>query len=134
MAASSWDQPCAEEHLALISMSITDWRALSPFLGLTEAEEMDILGANPHSVLAQKIAMLRKWKQKKGIRGATYNQLCRVFRLCRLIDLEDEMKQIVETNSSVDGDWEAQGKVHGNCFKMMIVYRVCYSLQLRHVS
>ena len=41
------------------------WRALSPFLGLTEAEEMDILGANPHSVLAQKISMLKNGNRRK---------------------------------------------------------------------
>ena len=75
---AGWNQPCSEEHLAEISLLITDWRALSPFLGLTEAEEIAILGSNPHSVPAQKITMLRKWKQKRGANG-TYKRLCRVF-------------------------------------------------------
>ena len=98
---ADWNQPCAEEHLAQISFSIVDWRLLSPFLGLTEAEEIAIL-ESIQSVPARKMAMLRKWKQKKGM-AATYNQLCRVFRTCGLIDLEDKMKQILaETNSSVE--------------------------------
>ena len=69
-----WNQPCLEEHLAEIATSIIKWREISPFLGLTEAEEHEILGSAPHSVLEQKIAMLRLWKKKKGI-AATYEPI-----------------------------------------------------------
>ena len=94
-------QPCSEDHLAVISDAITDWRAVSPFLGLTEAEEIAILGSHPHSVAAQKIAMLRKWKQKHGVK-ATYKRLCRVFDCCKRADLVDKVKQLLaESNSSV---------------------------------
>ena len=77
---------------------IVDWRAVSPFLGLTEADETVILGANPHSVPAQKIAMLRKWKLLNGA-NATYSELCQVFRLCELTDLEDKVKQMLGGDS-----------------------------------
>ena len=97
-----WNQPCLEEHLAEIAKSITEWREISPFLGLTEAEEHEILGSAPHSVLSQKIAMLRLWKKKKG-KAATYNQLlCRAFRNAKQLDLEDKMKQIL-AKSSLEG-------------------------------
>ena len=95
---AGWNQPCLEEHLAEIATSITEWREISPFLGLTEAEEREILGSAPHSVRLQKIAMLRLWKKKKG-KAATYNQLCRVFRKSKQLDLEDEMKQILLAES-----------------------------------
>ena len=99
---ASWNQPCSEDHLAVISDAITDWRAVSPFLGLTEAEEIAILGSHPHSVAAQKIAMLRKWKQKHGVK-ATYKRLCRVFDGCKRADLVDKVKQLLaESNSSSD--------------------------------
>ena len=49
---AGWNQPCSEDHLAVISDAIADWRAISPFLGLTEAEEIAKLGSNPHSVLS----------------------------------------------------------------------------------
>ena len=100
-----WKQPCLEEHLAEIAASIVRWREISPFLGITESEEQEILGAIPPlSVLEQKIAMLRLWKKKKG-RAATYNRLCRAFRKSKQLDLEDEMKQILaESNSLIDGD------------------------------
>ena len=99
--AAGWNQPCSGDHLAVISNAIADWRAVSPFLGLTEAEEIAILGSNPHSVAAQKIAMLRKWKQKHGAE-ATYKRLCRVFDGCERADLVDKVKQLLaESNSSL---------------------------------
>ena len=113
--ATRWNQPCTEEHLAQITVWIADWRALSPFLGLTEAEEIAILEST-HSVPARKMAMLRKWKQKKG-RAATYNQLCRVFRMCELFDLEDKMIQILaETNSSVDEEGRSNCNRHSSSY------------------
>ena len=100
--AAGWNQTCSENHLAVISDAIADWRAVSPFLGLTEAEEIAILGSNPHSVAAQKISMLRKWKQKHGSK-ATYKRLCRVFDGCKRADLVDKVKQLLaESNSSSD--------------------------------
>ena len=99
--ASDWNQPCSEDHLAVISDAIADWRAVSPFLGLTEAEEIAILEST-HSVPARKIAMLRKWKQKHGAK-ATYKRLCRVFDGCKRADLVDKVKQLLaESNSSSD--------------------------------
>ena len=93
-------QTCSEEYLAEIATSIVKWREISPFLGLTEAEEHEILGSAPHSVLEQKIAMLRLWKKKKG-KAATYNRLCRAFRKSKQLDLEEEMKEILaESNSA----------------------------------
>ena len=79
--------------------SIADWRAVSPFLGLTEAEEIAILGSNPHSVAAQKIAMLRKWKQNHGAK-ANYKRLCRVFDCCKRADLVDKIKQLLAESKS----------------------------------
>ena len=99
-----WNQPCLEEHLAEIATSIVEWREISPFLGLTEAEEHEILGSIPPlTVLSQKIAMLRLWKKKKG-KTATYKRLCIAFKKSNQLGLEDEMKQIlaesVETDSA----------------------------------
>ena len=101
-AAASWNQPCSEGHFAKIAKSISDWQAVSPFLELTEAEESEILEAT-HSVPARKMAMLRKWKQKRGTK-ATYKELCRVFNEdCERSDLVDKVKQLLaESDSSSD--------------------------------
>ena len=101
-APADWYKPCSEEHLAEIAVSVTEWREISPFLGITEAEEHEILGSTPHSVRSQKIAMLRLWKKKKG-RAATYEQLSRVFRKCERLDLEEMLKQILEDSEVVYG-------------------------------
>ena len=101
------NQTCSEEHLAKIAMLIADWRAVSPFLGLTEAEEIAILGASLHSVPAQKIAMLRKWKLKRGAK-ATYKRLCRIFRDCGLRDLEEKVTKLVVAESSSSSDEEGE--------------------------
>ena len=102
-----WKQPCNEENLAKIATWITDWRAISPFLGLTEAEEIAILEST-HSVPARKMAMLRKWKQKKGAK-ATYKRLCQAFSDCSFCDLEEKIIHLLtkhsnSTNSSSDED------------------------------
>ena len=110
--SAGWNQPCTERHLAVISNAIADWRAVSPHLGLTEAEETAILGSNPHSVPAQRIAMLRKWKQKRGTK-ATYKRLCRAFDSCERADLVDKVKQLLaENNSSSDEEGIQYISVH----------------------
>ena len=86
---------CSEQHLAEIALWIVEWREVSPFLGLTEAEEHELVG----SVRSQKIAMLRLWKKKKGSK-ATYKRLCRAFRKCGLCDLEEKVKELLTENSS----------------------------------
>ena len=102
---ASLKQLCTARHLAVISRKIADWRAVSPFLGLTEADECAILESNPHSE-ARRIAMLRKWKQKEGAK-ATYKRLCRAFRECERADLTDLVEQLVTENS---GSSDEEGK------------------------
>ena len=104
---AKWNKRCSEAHLAIIADSISDWRAVSPFLGLMEAEESAILGSNPHSVPVQRIAMLRKWKQKRGTK-ATYKRLCRAFTIAKRTDLVDKVKQLLEECTSSSSDEESE--------------------------
>ena len=106
---AGWNQPCSDEHLAKTAILITDWRAVSPFLGLTEAEEIAILEST-HSAPARKMAMLRKWKQKRGAR-ATYKRLCRVFRDCGLRDLEEKVIELLVAESSSSSDEEGEKQI-----------------------
>ena len=94
-----FDEPCSEDHLADIFMLITDWRAVAPKLGLTEAEEIAILEST-HSVPARKMAMLRRWKQKLGAK-ATYKRLVEAFKKCGLTDLEEKVVQMVTGSSTL---------------------------------
>lgn len=58
-----------------IARSINNFQVMSQNLGLTGAEQQEILGNNPHSVAAQKMGMLRQWRQKNFYGGATYRKL-----------------------------------------------------------
>ena len=103
-----WKLLCSETNLAKIATWITDWRAVSPFLGLTEAEEIAILEST-HSVPARRMAMLRKWKQKRGAR-ATYKRLCHVFSDCGFCDLQEKVIQLLSKRlSSSSSDEEGEG-------------------------
>ena len=103
--SAGWSKLCTEAHLAVIGDSIADWRAVSPFLGLTEVEEIAILEST-HSVPARKIAMLRKWKQKLGAK-ATYKRLCQALTNGKRIDLVEKVKQLLtESISSSDEEGE----------------------------
>ena len=97
--ADGMNKACSEQHLAEISRWITEWKEISPFLGLTQAEELEIIGSAPNSVRSQKIAMLRSWKQKQGSK-ATYKRLCRAFRKCGLRDLEEKVIELLAESSS----------------------------------
>ena len=104
---------CSEQHLAEIALRIIEWKEVSPFLGLTEAEEHEIFGSAPHSVRSQKIAMLRKWKQKKGSK-ATYKRLCRAFRKCGLRDLVKKVKELLAEKSSSESSDEGSEEMTSN--------------------
>ena len=96
----------------MIAAHIDDWRAISPFLGLTAADESAILGEAPHSVPTQRVAMLRKWKQILGKR-ATYEKLCQLFGLCRRTDLVEIVQQLV-TRSSEESELMGYSTFYAN--------------------
>ena len=104
-AAVNMTKTCSEKHLAKISVWIKEWRDIATFLDLTEAEEHEILGSAPHSVRSQKKAMLRLWKEKRGTK-ATYKRLCRAFRDCEMLDLEEKVEKLLVESSSSSSDEE----------------------------
>ena len=97
-----WNRSTSEFHLALIAGRIDDWRSISPLLGLSAVDDFTILGENAHSVPTQRVAMLRKWKQKQG-QKATYKELHRVFSQCERADLADFVLELV-TDSSKESE------------------------------
>ena len=92
------DQSCRDDHLCAIALSVTEWKSIAPFLGLTKAEEENIekdCAANE----TQKIGMLRKWREKLG-RKATYGTLIKVFWKLKRADLVEEVCELLQTESS----------------------------------
>ena len=68
---------CCNEHLAEITKEIQVWQELTPYLSITEPEEEEIRQDNPN-YHTQKLACLRKWKEKFGHK-ATYEKLIQAF-------------------------------------------------------
>ena len=106
VAPEKLDQPCRHEHLCEIALSITRWKSIVPFLGLTKAEEENIekdCGENE----TQKIGMFRKWREMFG-KKATYRKLAKVFFKLERADLVEEVCELLQTehsssSSDVDG-------------------------------
>ncbi len=68
MPALKLDQECSNDDLNVISQYLTRWMDVSPWLGLTEAEEKI---RDERGLARQRIDVLRKWKAKQG-EAATY--------------------------------------------------------------
>ena len=96
----SWNHPCTDEHLRQISLLITDWPGMAPFLDLSSADQENIKAFAPQSIPAQKVQMLERWKQKFGT-AATYRKLTESFLQCGRQDLVDVVtKQVTELTTA----------------------------------
>ena len=96
------DQPCRDGHLCETALSVTRWKSIAPFLGLTKAEEENIekdCGENE----TQKIGMLRKWRERFG-KKATYRKLAKVFGKLKRLDLVEELCELLQAESCSDED------------------------------
>ena len=99
------NQPCRDEHLGKIALSLTDWQSIAPFLRLTKADEEEIK-RDYANTRTQKIAMLRKWKEKFG-RKAKYKKLTAVFWDLEQADLVEKVCELLQaecSSSSSDED------------------------------
>ena len=63
------ERPCDDKHLLELSLAVTQWQSISPFLGLDQTDEEEIVEL--YQPRRRGLQMLRKWKEKKG-RSATY--------------------------------------------------------------
>ena len=98
------DQPCKDDHLSEIALSLTDWQSIAPFLGLTEAEENRIARRHSNNLAKQSVAMLRKWRSKFK-RKATYKTLITVLWNRGKIDLADQVCTIIADRESDDEEF-----------------------------
>ena len=106
------NQPCADEHLLEIALSISNWRSIAPFLGLDEVFVDSIEIKNPKDLLAQTIAILRKWREQCG-RKATYRKLTKVFWKLQRSDLVAKLTELLtsefeSSNSGSEEEGDAQ--------------------------
>ena len=95
IAKSALEQKCTEKHLATIAQSITSWKEVCPFLGLTQQDEENIESDNKKNADC-KVAMMRRWSKVNG-EEATYFNLAEAFECVKwrdciyaLLDLFEE--------------------------------------------
>ena len=67
------NQPCQDEHIYTISFKIMDWPTIADSLNLTEAEKEEIEN-DKRSTVQKRRGMLKKWKQKSGLRATIVYQ------------------------------------------------------------
>ncbi len=72
--AEKLDQLCSRDYLNEISKSLTHWPEVSPFLGLTEADEEDVRSKSDRAISGltrERVDVLRRWQENHKER-ATY--------------------------------------------------------------
>ncbi len=69
VAAEKLDLRCSRDDLNEISKSFTRWPEVSPFLGLTEADEEEVRDGRTRK--RQRVDVLRKWRKNQK-ESATY--------------------------------------------------------------
>ncbi len=72
--AEKLDQLCSRDDLNEISKSLTRWPEVSPFLGLTRADEEDVRTNHDRGVSGvtrERVDVLRRWQENQKER-ATY--------------------------------------------------------------
>ena len=93
---SRLDSPVEDIDIAKLAREMTEWQELAPFLGLTPAEEREIVERYRDRLQLQKREALRKWKEKHG-RKATYRSLITVLCEQDRADLADTLKTFLLT-------------------------------------
>ena len=123
LVTALWQQPCSDEQLVTLSKLVSDWTAIAPHLGLSQIDIEDIIERYPRSAPAQRISMLRKWREEKGA-AATYEKLCVVLKTCDRQDLVDKISEMLLT---VSGTTRTVGMLclHVGVFRILGYVRPC---------
>ncbi len=78
--ADKLNEKCSRDDLNEISKSLTHWPEVSPYLGLTEADEEDVRAKSDRAVSGvtrERVDVLRRWQENQKER-ATYRWVVRV--------------------------------------------------------
>ena len=82
------NQECTNKYLANVSRKLKNWKLLSSYLEITNAEVHSISSESSHDYDEQKLSLLLKWKENLG-RAATYHALIKAIWDSGNVDLTD---------------------------------------------
>ena len=89
------DAPVSDLDIAKIASYLTNWEALSPWLGLTGSQEEEIRNTY-RDYAEQKRRVLRKWKQIKGD-TATHRACIATASAISNMELADNVRALLRT-------------------------------------
>lgn len=108
---------CSELLLSELASHIVNWERLAPRFGLTDSEMEEIRQDNIRNYRSQKVAFLRKWKQKLGLR-ATIDRLVDSLRTLEHADAADKVLELATSSHSEANIAVLQFKAHLKaCYK-----------------
>ena len=90
---ASLDSRIRDIDRAKIAKQIVDWKELSPYLGLSAAEQK-VVEKSDRSHLQQTCEAIRKWQQKNGD-DATYGAFIEVATVAENKELADYVRKLV---------------------------------------
>ena len=124
------DSPVDDIDIAQVAKVMTDWEEMAPFLGLTPAEENEIVERYRDRLRLQKREALRRWKQKNGNK-ATYRKLIITFCAQGQVTVAEAIKDILLKS---DDSSDSASSLPSNVIPIFHDYLVdCYS-SLPHPS
>ena len=94
------DHECTNKYLAKVSRKLKNWKLLSPYLDITNAEVHSI-SESSHDYDEQKLSLLLKWKEKLG-RAATYNTLIKAIWDSGNVDLADFARKLAKDTNQTE--------------------------------
>ena len=93
----------SDYHITEIAANLRDWEDLAPFMGLTDAEQMEIKEDHPLKPECQRHKALHTWKWKNGD-NATYETIIRI--LCnsqQMVLAETVIRMLTSPDEFKDG-------------------------------
>ena len=93
ISADKLNKPCSDEHIASISLFLTNWQTVAPLLGLSETDEEDV-EEEGKKTQDKRYKTLRRWKNKNLFK-ATYRVIVDVFLTLGRADLADKVCRLL---------------------------------------
>ena len=91
--------PCTEGDLCDLSLRITKWQSIAPFLRLSDVDIEDITASSPDP-RTQRLKMLKTWRQKLGVQ-ATYAKLASAFWKTGRTDLVEKIAELLTASGYI---------------------------------
>ena len=84
----------SDDHICEIALFLTEWKTVTPFLGLDE-NELDVIEEEEKKEQVKKLKALQKWKSKTGFQ-ATYWKVVQVLLKLEKADVAEKVCHLLK--------------------------------------